>query len=124
MNKLNPIWSGLFSRSPGPGVWLRGPDAKNQGYHQPIEMKLCMNQYSHESIPDAKSECGSFSSFGDMTPQNFPLKRGTFGYLPPENGFNFEKMSVYVQIRSFRPKIDLLFIHPSKIFTEFLFKVT
>ena len=56
---------------------LRGPDAKNQGYHQLIEMKLCMSQYSYESMPDAKFEIGSFSGFGDVTSQNFPLKRGT-----------------------------------------------
>ena len=37
-------------------------------------MKLCMNQYSHESMPDAKFESGSFSSVGDMTSQIFPLK--------------------------------------------------
>ena len=49
-------------------------------------MKLCMSQYSYESTPDAKFESGNFSSFG-------------------ENGFNFEKMSFYVQIRSFRLKI-------------------
>ena len=29
-----------------------------------------------------------------------------FGYLPPENGFNFKKMSFYVQNRSSRRKID------------------
>ena len=29
-----------------------------------------------------------------------------FGYLPPENGFNFWKISFYVQNRSSRPKID------------------
>ena len=29
-----------------------------------------------------------------------------FGYLPPENWFNFKKMSFYVQNRSSRPKID------------------
>ena len=56
--------------------WLRGPDAKNQGYHQLIEMKLCVRQYSHESMPDAKFESGSFTSFRDMTSHNFPLKRG------------------------------------------------
>ena len=28
---INPIRPGLFSRSPGPGGGLRGPDAKNQG---------------------------------------------------------------------------------------------
>ena len=60
--------------------WLRGPDAKNQGYHHPIEMrvemKLCVSQYSHESMSDAKFESGSFSSYGDMTSQKFPRKRG------------------------------------------------
>ena len=103
---FNPIRPGLFSRSPSPGGWLSGPDAKNQRYHQPIEMTLCV---SHESIPDAKFESGSFSSFGDMTSQNVPLKRGTsrkIGYLSSENGFNSEKISIYVQIRSFRLKID------------------
>ena len=29
--QFNPIRPGLFSRSPGPGGGLRGPDAKNQG---------------------------------------------------------------------------------------------
>ena len=61
----------------GGGGGLRGPDAKHQGYHQPIEMKLCIHQYSHKSMPDAKFESGSCSSFGDMTSQNFPLKRAT-----------------------------------------------
>ena len=58
-----------------------------------------MSQYSHESMPDAKFESGSFSSFGEMTSQNFPLKRGTshkIRIFTPENGFNFEKMSFYV----------------------------
>ena len=67
---INPIRPGLFSRS-------TGLDAKYQGYHQPIEMKLSMSQYNYESILDAKFEFGSFSSFGDITSQNFPLKRGT-----------------------------------------------
>ena len=37
-----------------------------------------------------------------------------FGYLPPENGLNFKKMSLYVQNRSSRPKID-----PSCQFQQF-----
>ena len=68
-------FSRTFSQARGGG--LKGPDAKNQGYHQPIEMKLCMSQYSHKSMPDAKFESASFSSSGDMTSQNFSLKRGT-----------------------------------------------
>ena len=40
-------------------------------------MKLCMSHYSHKSIPDAKFEVDSSSSFGDMTSQNFLWKKGT-----------------------------------------------
>ena len=36
-----------------------------------------MSHYDHKSIPDAKFECDSSSSFGDMTSQNFPQKKGT-----------------------------------------------
>ena len=36
-----------------------------------------MSQYSHESMPDAKFESGSCSTFGDMMSQSVPLKRGT-----------------------------------------------
>ena len=78
---FNPIRPGLFSRSPdlkgGGGGGLRGPDAKNQGYHQPIEIKLCMSYHSPKSIPDAKFKADSPSSFGDITSQNFPRKKGT-----------------------------------------------
>ena len=56
-------------------------------------MKLRMSHYRHKSIPDAKFEADSSSSFGDMTSQNFPRNGREqvmkFGYLPPENGFNF-----------------------------------
>ena len=57
--------------------WFKGPYTKNQCYYQLIKMKLCMSQYNYEHMPDAKFESGSFSSFGDMTSQNFLLKRGT-----------------------------------------------
>ena len=36
-----------------------------------------MSHYGHKSIRDAKFEPDSFSSFGDMTSQNFPQKKGT-----------------------------------------------
>ena len=68
-----------------------------------------MGHYIYKSIPDAKFEVDSSFSFGDMTSQNFPQKKGPvirFDYLPPENGFNFKKTSFYVQNRSSRPKID------------------
>ena len=77
VSDLNPIRPDIFSRSSVPGGGgLRGPNAKSQDYDQPIKMKLCMSQYSHESMPAAKFKSSSFSSFGDMTSQNFPLKRG------------------------------------------------
>ena len=40
-------------------------------------MRLGMSHYGHKSIPDAKFESSSSSSFGDMTSQNFPQKKGT-----------------------------------------------
>ena len=36
-----------------------------------------MSHYIHKSIPRAKFEADSPSSFGDMTSQNFPQKKGT-----------------------------------------------
>ena len=36
-----------------------------------------MTDYGHKSIPDAKFESGSSSSFGDMMSQTFPRKKGT-----------------------------------------------
>ena len=38
-------------------------------------MKPGMSHYSHKSIADAQFESGSFSSFRDMTSQNFPQKK-------------------------------------------------
>ena len=36
-----------------------------------------MSHYDHKSIPDANFGSDSSSSFGDMTSQNFPRKKGT-----------------------------------------------
>ena len=36
-----------------------------------------MSHYGYKSIPDTKFESDSSSSFGDMTSQNFPRKKGT-----------------------------------------------
>ena len=66
------------------------PRCQKSNYHQPTEMKLCMSHYSYKSIPDEKFESGSFSIFGDMTSQIFPLEKAMvieFGYLPAEDGF-------------------------------------
>ena len=50
-----------------PGGGLSGLDGKNQGHHQPIEIKLCVSLYNYKSMPDAKFEPFSLSSFEDMT---------------------------------------------------------
>ena len=50
-------------------------------------------------MPDAKFESSSFSIFGNMTSQNFPLKKGTnhpIRIFTPENGFNFKKKIVFM----------------------------
>ena len=47
----------------GGGRGLRGLDSKNQGYHQLIKMKLCIRNYNHKSMSDAKFESCSFSIF-------------------------------------------------------------
>ena len=36
-----------------------------------------MSHYGHKSIPDAKFEYDSSSSFEDMKSENFPRKKGT-----------------------------------------------
>ena len=87
-----------------------------------------MSHYGHESIPDAKFESDSLFSFGDMTSQNFPRKKGTsheIRLFTPGNGFNFKKMSFYVQNRSSRPKIDppCQFQQFSSIGKFFIFKI-
>ena len=34
---------------------IRGPDAKDKGYHQPTEIKFCTDHHhSYKSMPDAK----------------------------------------------------------------------
>ena len=60
-------------------------------------------------MPYAKFEADSSSSFGDMTSQNFPQKKGTSHQIrlfTPGKRFNVKKMGFYVQNRSSRPKID------------------
>ena len=51
------------------------PDAKNQCYHQLIEMKLCTSHYNHKGMPDAKFESRKFSIFGDMMLDNLDNPR-------------------------------------------------
>ena len=89
---FNPIRLGLFSRSQWRGG-LKGPGAKNQGQHQPIEMKFCMNHHIHKSIPDAKFVRLIALLVLEIRRPKISLERRErvikFGYLPPENGFNF-----------------------------------
>ena len=42
-----------------------------------------MGHYIYKSIPDAKFEVDSSFSFGDMTSQNFPKKKGTIRLFTP-----------------------------------------
>ena len=70
-------------------------------------------------MPDAKFESGSFSSFGDMMSQIFPLKRETShknSDIYPRKIDLTLKNEFYVQIRSSRPKIDPMSI--SAIFKQ------
>ena len=68
---------------------------------------------SHESMPDAKFESGSFSCFGAMTSQN--------SNIYPENGFNFEKMSIVFSL-NFSLILIFRFIKPIiKLFSRLLF---
>ena len=94
---VNAIRSSLFSLSPGPrgGRVFRGPDAKNQGYHQPIETKFCISHYSHKSMPDAKFESGGFST-------KFSSEEGNES---SNSVIYLRKMSFYVQNRFFNPKL-------------------
>ena len=68
-------------------------------------MKLCMNNYIYKGIPGAKFEPDSSSSFGDMTSQNFPRKKGTSHQIR-KTVLTLKKNEFYVQNRSSRPKID------------------
>ena len=72
---FNPIRPGLFSHSPGPGA--QRPRCQKSRLTSTNKMKSGMSHYGHKSIPDAKFESDSSSSFGDMTSQNFPRKKGT-----------------------------------------------
>ena len=56
-------------------------------------MKLGMSHYGHKSIPDAKFESDSSSSFGNMTSQNSEEgnESSNSAIYPPENGFNLKK---------------------------------
>ena len=62
-----------------------------------------MGHYIYKSIPDAKFEVDSSVSFGDMTSQNFPQKKGTslpIRLFTPGKRVQLKKNEFYVQNRS------------------------
>ena len=66
-----------------------------------------MGHYIYKSIPDAKFEVDSSFSFGDMTSQNFPQKKGTshpIRLFTPENEFTFKKPAFMSRIVLLDPK--------------------
>ena len=69
-----------------------------------------MGHYIYKSIPDAKFEVDSSFSFGDMTSQNVPQKKGTSHpiqlFTPRKTDLTLKKTSFYVQNRPSRHKID------------------
>ena len=78
------------------GGGLTGPDARNQNDHQLIEMKFCVNHYSHKSMSDVKFKSGGFSTFGNMASKNFPQNKGTSpsnsDIYPRKMGLTYKKV--------------------------------
>ena len=82
-----------------------------------------MGHYSHKSKPDAKFDCGIFSSLGLMTSQNFTLNKETshkkFGHLP--QGFNIKIIFLCPDSFFLTPKLTPMSIStifkPEKIFS-------
>ena len=89
----------------------------------------CMSHYSHKSIPDAKFEADSSSSFGDMTPQNFFRKKGMSHQIrlfsPRKMGLTLKKwvfMSRIVLLDpELTPHVNLKTFQTEEIF--FIFKI-
>ena len=106
---VNSIRPSLFSRSPGPGG---GSEA------QMPKIKVNINQLKWNlawvimAIKAFLMQNLSLIALLVLEIWRHKISLGRreqvmkFGYLPPENGFNFKKMSFYVQNRSSRPKID------------------
>ena len=53
-------------------------------------MKFGMSHYGHKSIPDAKLECDSSSSFGDMTSEE-GNKSSNSAIYPRKTGLTLKK---------------------------------
>ena len=65
-----------------------------------------MGHYSYKSIPDAKFEVNSSFSFGDMTSQNFPQKKG--GNESSDSTIYPRKTGLTLKKRVFMSRIVLL----------------
>ena len=68
-----------------------------------------MDHYIYKSIPDAKFKVDSSFSFGDMTSQNFPQKKGTMSsnstIYPRKTGLTLEKRVFMSRIVLLDPKL-------------------
>ena len=70
-----------------------------------------MGHYIYKSIPDAKFEVDSSFSFGDMTSQNFPQKKGIRNessdstIYPRKTGLTLEKRVFMCRIALLDPKL-------------------
>ena len=73
-------------------------------------MKFGMSHYGHKSIPDAKFESDSSSSFGDMTSQNFPRKKGTSHEIRLFTPGNFSNAGFLIASQS-EPFLPLVEVH-------------
>ena len=78
-------------------------------------MKLCMSHYNYKSIPDAKFEAGSSSSFGDMMSQNFPRN------FQAEKIFSFSKFSGRLDEK--RAAVNAGLINFAKIWSEHVSRI-
>ena len=88
----------------------------NSCFYPPLSKNQTISDwsiYSGDFTPvHLECESGSFSSFGDRRHKISLWRRDQvirFGYLPPENGFNFKKMNFYVQNQPSRPTISAVF---------------
>ena len=68
-----------------------------------------MGHYIYKSIPDANFEVDSSFSFGDMTSQNFPQKKGTSHpirlFTPRKTGLTLKKRVFMSRIVLLDPKL-------------------
>ena len=113
-----------FARPGGIG----GPDTKNQGQHEPIEMKFCASHYSHKSMPDAKFESGAFIFYSRYDVTKFLSEEGndlSNSNSPWKMGLNLKRKFLMSRIVLLDPKltpppvsISVIFRH-RKIFLHF-----